>query len=73
MISLTIIKTEVGFEPTNVDHFAIPPKLRGQDLNLQPLDYRSSALPIELPLKKVTDTAGLEPATLWLTARYSTN
>ena len=48
-------------------HFATPPyffgkQCRPEDLNPQPTDYKSVALPIELGRQMVED-AGLEPAT----------
>ena len=50
-------------------HFATPPSwCRLKDLNPQPTDYKSVALPIELSRlnKKMVEVNGLEPLTLCL-------
>ena len=46
-------------------HFATSPKkwCRNQDLNPEPTDYKSVALPIELFRHYMVDDTGLEPVT----------
>ncbi len=64
----------MGIEPTNVgatircvNHFAtIAIWCRKQDLNPQPTDYKSVALPIELFRLFMVEDDGLEPPTLCL-------
>ena len=69
-----------GFEPPNPEgadlqsaafsHFATPPHTwcRPEDLNPQPTDYKSVALPIELGRHKdnMVEDDGIEPPTLCL-------
>ena len=65
-----------GFEPPNPEgadlqsaafsHFATSPQCRPQESNLQPTDYKSVALPIELGRHKMVEVTGLEPVTLCL-------
>ncbi|BCE05694.1 hypothetical protein RSC2_03706 [Bacillus paralicheniformis] len=72
-----------GFEPPNPEgadlqsaafsHFATPPKqCRPEDLNPQPTDYKSVALPIELDRQMVARD-GIEPPTHGFSVRCSTN
>ena len=75
-----------GFEPPNSEradlqsaafsHFATPPSAkwcRPEDLNPQPTDYKSVALPIELHqhLIKLATWKGLEPSTSSVTGWHS--
>ena len=69
---------EGGFEPPNRKELSysqprlatsLPPRIwcRLKDLNPQPTDYKSVALPIELSRhKKMVEVNGLEPLTLCL-------
>ena len=61
------------FKAGAIDHSATSPKdgPRGRGSNRQPLDYRSSALPIELPGEKVARRAGWVPATFGFGDRRS--
>ena len=47
-------------------HFATPPWCRPEDLNPQPTDYKSVALPIELGRLSMVENDGFEPPTLCL-------
>ena len=80
-----------GFEPPNpegadlqsaaFDHFAKPPRsrctwCRREDLNPQPTDYKSVALPIELHRQIQTTMVardGIEPPTRGFSVLCSTN
>ncbi len=72
-----------GFEPPNSErtdlqsaafgHFANPPKwCRREDLNPQPTDYKSVALPVELQRRRVARD-GIEPPTRGFSVLCSTD